>query len=430
MTDSLTVAARTVAAQALPADTLTADKFWMVERLDETLVKAHVPFSGFITFLAVVAALYVILYLLNLLGNRVILAVVNQLAKKTKAQFDDFMVQRGSFKRAFELLLAIITKSLTETFFAGFTQGYLKFMNVVLACVIALCFTRLATSIVNVVSDAYNLKPQSREKSIKGYIQLTKIMLYILLGLTMITIIFGIKPTTMLAGLATSALVVSLVFKDTILGFVASIQLSAQDMVRPGDWIEIPSKGVDGNVIDISINTVKVQNWNKTIAMIPIYSLVSEPFTNWRGMQQGEGRRFRRPFLIDIHSVRFIERGDIDRFGRNGHVAPLFDDMVRIFDQSNESGTLTNLGVFRAYIEAFLFRNKTVNNTQPLSVRYLPQDENGVTIELYGFSYEKDFIPFERAVGDIVEHIIAISGVFGIRIYQRTSDQGGKLSGN
>lgn len=226
-----------------------------------------------------------------------------------------------------------------------------------------------------------------------------------------------IDLSKILLGLATSAAILTLVFKDTILGFIASIQLSSQDMVRLGDWIQMPAKGADGTVIDMTVNTVKIQNWDNTISMLPIYTLVSESFINWRGMQESDGRRFKKPFLIDVNSIKQFTPLEVEQLKNNDIIAPHYDMMLKYKTESQEKYT-TNLSLYRAFMKAYLQSSEYVNCDLMLLVRYLPMSGLGMPIEIYGFTKEKRFVEYEDIVNILTEDIVSAAPVLSIRLFQ------------
>lgn len=277
-------------------------------------------------------------------------------------------------------------------------------------------------SLLNTWNEIYNRKPQAQQKSIKGYLQVAKIVLGFLAGIMIIATLVQKDASSLFLGLGTAAALFSLVFKDTILGFVASIQLSAQDMVRIGDWISMPSKDADGVVTDINVNSVKVQNWDNTVTMIPIYSMVSESFTNWRGMEQSEGRRFVRYININIESVRFADENFLAKISRAKIIEPHFDAMCELAEKSSPGDTLTNLALLRAHIELFLKNNPKINDTLPLYVRYKQEiSDKGIGIEIYAFSHDKSANDFDTVHRSVMEYVIASAPLFDIVLFQSPS---------
>ncbi|NJO69210.1 MAG: mechanosensitive ion channel family protein [Bacteroidetes bacterium] len=266
-------------------------------------------------------------------------------------------------------------------------------------------------SFVDALHEIYLTLPVSRERTIKGYLQVIKILLYIIVTIIIISIISGVAASKLFTGLGAMAAVLMFVFKDTILGLVASIQLSANDMLKPGDWIEMPAKKADGTVIDISLTTVKVQNWDKTIVTIPTYTLVSESFTNWRGMEQSEGRRIKKVFNIDVNTVKFCTPDMIERFEK----MPLLDSFLDAYKKEK----FTNLTIFRYYIEEYLHRFPFTNIDMTIFATITNADTgNGISIQYVAFLKEKAGKPFEKHQSVIFEHFLAIMKDFDLNVFQ------------
>ena len=274
--------------------------------------------------------------------------------------------------------------------------------------------------------DIYNTYPFAIERPIKGYLQLIKIFIYSIAAIILVSILVNQDPGRLFAGLGAMAAVLMFVFKDPILGFVASIQLAANKMVKPGDWITVPKFAVDGTVVDISLTTVKVQNWDKTITSLPTYSLVSESVTNWIGMQESGGRRIQRSVFIDMAGIRFCDQKFVDRISSLPVIRSFMEqkkEMNPNFPEWKEKmGTQpTNLSLFRAYVEAFLWVNPGTHNEMTLIVRYLQSTERGLPLEYIVFCKEQQSDKFESIQAEIVDHLLAIIPEFDLRIFQNPS---------
>lgn len=280
----------------------------------------------------------------------------------------------------------------------------------------------------------------SKNRSIKGYVQVVKIFLYILGTGIFVSILFQKDLTTFFAGLGAMAAVLMLIFKDSILGLVAGVQLSANDMVRLGDWVQMDSRKADGAVIDISLNTVKIQNWDKTISTIPTYALVSESFTNWRGMEESGGRRIKRSVNIDMSSIHFLSKKEIDKLKKIQIIKEYLEQKELEVEMYNtEQGIdgsvpvngrqLTNLGTFRKYVEEFLKRHPKISKDMTFLVRHLQPAEKGIPIEIYVFCNDTRWAYYEGVQADIFDHILAIIPHFGLRIFQNpTGEDIGRLA--
>src|SRR5690606_34414882 len=303
--------------------------------------------------------------------------------------------------------------------------------NVATAFII-LTVVRAIAGALDVANGAYARRPEAASRPIKGYIQVVKIGLYFLAAILVIAALIEQSPLLLLSGLGAMAAVLMLVFKDTILSLVASVQLSSNDMLRVGDWIEAPQMNADGDVIDIALHTVKVQNWDKTITTIPTWKLISESYKNWRGMQESGGRRIKRALLIDQQSVRFLNPGEREALCRFA----LIDDYIRQkqdeIDAWNaklaEAGKdpvntrrMTNIGAFRAYVVSYLKAHPGINQGMTQIVRQLAPTPEGLPLEIYAFTATVAWVPYEGIQADIFDHLIAIMPEFGLRLYQQPS---------
>jgi miniconductance mechanosensitive channel len=258
------------------------------------------------------------------------------------------------------------------------------------------------------------------------------ILVYFVAAIFIIAFIFNKSPLVLLGGLSAIAAVLLLIFKDTILGLVASIQLSANKMLKPGDWIEVPKHGANGTVVDISLNTVKVQNGDKTIVTIPTYSLVTDSFMNWSGMEESDGRRIKRSINIDMKSVRFCDEQMLDKFQKfrllSNYVTEKQNEIsehnknLGIEDLSVPNGRRqTNLGIFRKYLEEYLKNNGNINQDMTFMVRHLQPSETGLPIEIYVFCKEKQLTNYESIQADIFDHILAVIPEFDLKVFQSPS---------
>jgi len=276
----------------------------------------------------------------------------------------------------------------------------------------------------------------AKRRSIKSYVQLGKLMLMLLGGIVILATLIDRSPLILLSGLGAMSAVLMLVFKDTILSFTAGVQLSSNDLLRVGDWIEMPQVGADGDVIDIALNTVKVQNWDKTITTIPTWRLMSESYRNWRGMAQSGGRRMKRALQLDMTSVHFLDEAQTARLARIALLRPYLEGKLRDVSQSNASlratlgeqaiepanqRRLTNLGTFRAYAEAYLRAHPGINQDMTLMVRTLEPTSQGIPLELYCFTATTAWVAYEGIQGDIVDHLLAILPEFDLQLYQSPS---------
>jgi miniconductance mechanosensitive channel len=295
-----------------------------------------------------------------------------------------------------------------------------------------LIFVKVVSGTLKAANDIYLTTPYSASRSIKGYIQLVMILVYFIAIILIVAFIFHKPVDKLLTGLTAFAAVLLLVFKDPILGLIASIQLSANNMLKPGDLIEVPKHNANGTVVDISLTTVKVQNGDKTISTIPTYSLVSDSFLNWSGMEESDGRRIKRFINIDMKSVRFCDEKMIAHFQKLHLIQSYVSDKQKeisdhnknlgIEDDSIPNGRRqTNLGVFRKYLENYLQNNPYINKEMTFLVRHLQPTETGLPIEIYVFSKNKNWVDYESIQADIFDHILAIIPEFELQIFQSPS---------
>ena len=376
-----------------------------------------------------IIALLLIAIIAQLITRVIMVKVIHHFVKKTKTDWDDFLIKRKVFSALAHIPSAFIIYSVFDftkieiisTILLGFAQLYFVFI-----------FTMVFVRIANAINDIYQTTSYAATRPIKGYIQLVQIFVIFLSIIYAISILIGKSPLTLFAGLGAMAAVLILVFKDVILGFIASIQLSANNMLKPGDWIEMPSHNADGTVIDISLTTVKVQNWDKTIATVPTYALVSESFNNWIGMEESGGRRIKRSINVDMKSVRFCDDKLLNKLRHfyllKNYIAEKQDEIsahnkkLQLDDGDSYNGRRqTNLGVFRYYLQAYLQENPNINKEMTFLVRHLQPSEKGLPIEIYVFSKDQRWANFEAIQADIFDHILAILPEFELKAFQSPS---------
>lgn len=286
----------------------------------------------------------------------------------------------------------------------------------------------------NIVDTIYHRRPDARLKPIKGYIQVVKIAVYVIAALLMIATLIDRSPLILLSGLGAMAAVLILVFQDTLLSLVAGIQISSTDMVRVGDWIEMPGQNADGDVIEIALHTVKIQNFDRTITTVPIRKLVTDPFKNWRGMQEAGGRRIKRSIFLDQNSISFLNPEDYDKFAAFGHLEAYLEKKRAELSEWNaklgERGRVpantrrsTNIGTFRAYVEAYLRSHPGLHQDMTIMVRQLQPGPEGLPLEIYCFTNTTAWVAYEGIQADIFDHLFAILPEFGLRVFQDPSGQ-------
>ncbi len=373
--------------------------------------------------------LILILLIVHCATNKIFCATLIKFFEKTKTEWDDFLIQRGVIAALAHLPTAILL---------SYSYNFSDFetLNTILSKISELYYIFLFSVAISrtasVFNDIYQTTEQSKNRSIKGYVQLIQIFVYFITAILTISVLINKDISGILTGLSAMAAVLMLVFKDSILGLVASIQLSANKMLKPGDWIAMPSHGADGTVIDISLNTVKVQNWDKTITTIPTYSLVSSSFSNWIGMQESGGRRIKRSINIDMTSVKFCEGEALarlkhfhllkDYLANKEQEIAAYNAQLNIAEGDVYNGRRqTNLGIFRHYLDAYLKQNPNIHPEMTLLVRHLQPTETGIPIEIYVFSKDLNWANYEAIQADIFDHVLAILPEFGLRVFQSPS---------
>jgi miniconductance mechanosensitive channel len=357
--------------------------------------------------------------------RKLLLTIIERLTRHTETIWDDVLFNHKVFHAIAHLIPAVFIYA-SAGFGSEDLVGLPEIIKGIAKIYITYALVLSTIRFLDASQDIYNSYPFAQERPIKGYLQLIKILIYSVATIIIISILVNQDPGKLFAGLGAMAAVLMFVFKDPILGFVASIQLAANKMVKPGDWITVPKFNVDGTVVDISLTTVKVQNWDKTITSLPTYSLVSESVTNWIGMQESGGRRIQRSVFIDMARIKFCDHKFMERIAQlpviksfmeqKRELDPSFPDWIEQMGQQP-----TNLAVFRAYIEAFLWTNPKTHNNMTLIVRFLQSTERGLPLEYIVFSKEQSADLFESIQAEIVNHILAVINEFDLRVFQNPS---------
>ncbi len=392
--------------------------------------------TSYITVFIFSALVLIVAKLAHIITTRYLVRYVERFMQKTKSKYDDYFVKRKLISRAAYIIPAIIIYSSLDIVFGQF-EGLNNILHSLVAIYFIFIVLLLSDSFLKSIGDVYETLPHSVERPIKGYLQGFQLAIILIGILITISIILNIKLTTVFTGLGAVAAVLLLVFKDTILGFVASIQLSANNMVKPGDWIEMPSHKADGTVLEMTLNTVKVQNWDKTISTIPTYALVSESFKNWKGMEESGGRRIKRAINIDMNSVKFCSDEMISKLKKVHVLKEYIHDKLIELDKHNErfdiddtfpinGRKLTNLGMFRKYLEGYLRNHPMIHENMTFLVRHLQPTEKGIPIEIYVFSKDQAWANYESIQADIFDHILAVLPQFELKVYQFPTNQDNK----
>ncbi len=392
----------------------------------------NIDYAQKATGLGIDISLFLGICLLALIANYItknfILRAGEHLIYKSKTAWDDVLVKRNVLRRLSHIAPALVFYFLIPLVFEG--NETVKSISQKLASIYMLIVGLLTIdAFLSVVQDIYGKFDISKQVPIRIFIQVIKVILYFLSFVVVISILAGKSPAFLIGSLGAMAAILMLVFKDTILSFVAGIQLSSNKMVQVGDWIEMPKYGVDGDVIDISLTTVKVQNFDKTIVTVPPYALVTDSFKNWRGMSDAGVRRIKRPIYLDMTSVKFCDKEMIDRFKKINNISQYIDDKKNELSEYNKKlnvddsdlvngRRMTNIGTFRAYVIAYLKEHQKISKSSTLLVRQLDPGAMGIPIEIYVFSNDTNWINYEAIQADIFDHILAIIPEFGLKVFQ------------
>jgi miniconductance mechanosensitive channel len=375
-------------------------------------------------WLGLALAVILLAVIANYVAKKVLLVGIAFVVKKSETKWDDALLRRKVFSRLSHLAPASVIYFSATVF--GAAQDTVERFSMVYMIFAGLL---VLNSFLDALVDIYRSYDVARQKPVKGYVQVVKIIAFVLVGVIALATLMNRSPWLLLSGFGALTAVLLLIFKDSILGLVASVQLSSNDMVRIGDWVEMPSYGADGDVIDVTLHTVKVQNWDKTITTIPSYALISDSFKNWRGMSESGGRRIKRAVHIDMNSIKFCTMEMLDRFEKYELIA----DYVRsrrkeTADYNREHNTdtselvngrnLTNIGTFRAYMAAYLRNHPKIHQDMTFLIRHLQPGELGLPIEIYVFSNDQEWANYEAIQADIFDHILAVIPTFELLVFQ------------
>ena len=372
-------------------------------------------------------SLLVVGILLYFLARFIISKTVNVLIKKTPSKYDDLLVKNKVFIRICLLIPAILVKYYLNDAIPDF-PGAVAIITKITKIYEIMVYASILMALVNAAHELYNSFETSKLKPIEGLVQVIKGIIIAVSVLLITTFLLGKSLSSIIIGLGTISAVLLLIFQDSIKGFVGSIQLSINDMLRIGDWIVMGQ--ADGTVLEINLTSVKVQNWDNTITTIPTYTLVSAPFTNWRGMSESGGRRIARSINIDVNTIRYCTPEMLEKYKHyslvKDYIAEKEEDILE-YNKSNNIDTSeimngrqqTNLGIFRAYIKAYLNNNPKLNHNLTMMVRQMQPTEFGVPLQIYAFSNDKKWVNYEEIQSDIFDHVISAATMFDLKIYQK-----------
>ncbi|MEY2924043.1 MAG: hypothetical protein RLZZ337_583 [Bacteroidota bacterium] len=377
------------------------------------------------------ALVLICLWILDYFIRKVLVRFISHFAAKSETQFDDFLVQNKAPRNIAHILPLLLAFYAAPYVFSDFEQGAIIANKILKVYGIALTLW-VVRSILKTFKDYFKTLPSLADKPIDSYIQVFMIFAWIAGFMLSIAVVTGIPVWQFFTVLGATSAIIVLIFRDTILGFVASIQVSVNDMVRIGDWITFEKYGADGDVIEINLATVKVQNFDKTITTIPTYALISDSFKNWRGMTNSEGRRIKRAIYIKQSGVKYLTKTDLARLKKIEFLTAYLDTRSQDIEHFNaEHGVdksilingrnLTNLGVFRKYIETYVSHHSAIHKDMMIMARHLAPTTQGIPIEIYAFSTDKRWHNYEYIMADIFDHIIAAMPYFDLEIFELPS---------
>ena len=368
----------------------------------------------------IVLALSFIAYILT---RYIVIKSISHFFKRTSTDLDDILLEKGLFNRLSYLPPLMIIYSLNDII------PLFEYIERVVLGIIVIVIATSINAFVNASSDIYSKSRYAGRLNMKSYLQVFKLIVNLFAVIIFVAVLSGNSPLYLLSGIGALTAVLMLIFKDTILSLVSSIQISSNDLFKVGDWVEAPQFGADGDVIDIALHTIKIQNWDKTISVIPTHKLVDSSFKNWRGMSDSGGRRIKRSIKIDMNSIKFCSQEMIEKYKNIKILSEYISNKVKEISEHNKENSisvdtqingrsLTNIGTFRAYIESYLKSNRNIHDGMTFLVRQLSPQSDGVPIEIYVFSNDTNWVNYESIQSDIFDHLIAIIPEFDLRVFQ------------
>ena len=373
--------------------------------------------------LVMLAVLLAIAIAAHFIARSIFVRIARALSRRTTTVWDDALIDRGVIGRIVQLLPAMIVY-IGLDFVPGLSVDVSTLLRNVTQGYMVLVLTSAITRALSVGNDMYARHAAAEQRPIKGFVQLVQLGLWLLAAILVVSVLINRSPLLLLSGFGAMTAIVLLVFRDTLLSLVASIQLTAQDLVRVGDWIEVPQFGADGDVIDIQLHTVKVQNWDKTITTIPTYALIDKSFKNWRGMSRAGARRMKRALYLDVSSIGFLEPEGVDRLHRFKLLRGYLEEKLAEIGEAGEDAPvnrrrLTNIGTFRAYVVRYLQQHPGIAQHMTLMARQLQPGPEGLPLEIYCFTNTTVWTDYEGIQSDIFDHLLAIVPEFGLKLYQK-----------
>ncbi|MCK9453785.1 mechanosensitive ion channel family protein [Sulfurimonas sp.] len=360
------------------------------------------------------------------LSKRYLVKIIHKLIIRTKSQWDDFIIESGFFEQFAYIIPPLIILYLSRFY----PDDISTTISQIVAFWIAIVIIKSIDKLLSAVLEIYNSLDISKDKPIKGYIQLAKLFVYIVGFIIAASLLVGISPLGVLSGVGAFTAVLMFIFKDTLLSLIASIQIVANDLFKVGDWIEAPNFGADGEVVDIALHSVKVQNWDKTIVTIPTHKFMESSFKNWRGMEKSGGRRIKRSLFIDLNSVKFCTPELLEKLNEIELIKDYLQDKQKVVDTTDEitlnRRKLTNIGTFREYVKRYLESNPNIDSKNfTFIVRQLQPTSKGVPLEVYAFSNKNKWAEYEAVQSDIFDHLLVALKEFDLKLYQEPSGEFG-----
>ena len=389
---------------------------------------ANLGISDTVSALILVLMTILVVFIVWGLSKKILHYFIPKLTAKTKTLWDDIIFNDRIINSFATLIPAIILDQSLPVLLKNASLP-LSFIFGATGVIVVLVSVWILVSLFNSINEILSQKEQYRDKPIGSLTQLAKILVFSVGAILIISTVIGKSPIYLLSGLGAIAAILLLVFKDSILGFVASIQLSANNMIQVGDWVTVPNYGADGDVLEINLTTIKVQNFDLTITTIPTYIFISDSFTNWRGMSNSDGRRIKRAVSIKIDSIGFCDTEMLDRFQKIELVSDYVvqrKEEIKVYNTTKKVDTstlvngrnMTNIGVFKEYIEQYLIVNPHINKEMMVMVRQLPPSEKGLPLEIYAFSKDKSWKAYESIISDIFDHVLSVAPYFDLEIFE------------
>ena len=388
--------------------------------------------ASYLNMLVLLIFLLIVIFIIDFVIRKILVGMFTRFASKTKSNFDDILVTNKAPRNIAHIIPLILALEFVPIVFADFEyiENIIEKALQVFAIILTLWVVR---SILHTLRDYFKTLPRLKDKPIDSYIQVFMIFAWVIGLFSAIAIITGIPFLSFITGLGAASAIIILIFRDTILGFVASIQVSINDMVHIGDWITFEKYGADGDVIEISLATVKVQNFDKTITTIPTYALISDSFKNWRGMVKSDGRRIKRALHIKLDSITYLSENNIENFKKIGLISTYLEKRqsdITVYNSENKidktlllnGRNLTNIGVFRKYVQTYIEQHSGINKDMMIMVRQLAPTTQGMPLEIYAFSTDKRWQNYEYIMADIFDHVIAAVPYFNLELFELPSN--------